>query len=706
MDKLKYIKIEDEDGNLSDNIPIGADAKNIDTSSGLTAEEELSLIKDENKTQKEQIEALQNQIKASTNGSPLAADSISEMTDTSRIYVNTTDGYWYYYNNGEWTKGGVYQAEVNPDIFNISKADYTASRGVIKSDGSISYVVNNSYVSIDIPTFTKKIKLGVSSYQNDYGYCFTNTKGDLLLFQKTSKKEIVEVDIPNGATTFKACWKDADYDSKSQTILFMISKLDLMEAQIDKNTVSCEESKKKIQNVIFKKYSGAVSTINGSIDYSVKSNYFTCINCEGSKKIRFNGSAYLGNYGICFYNINGDFIESTKVEEERIYEINIPQDAKFARLSWKEETKQSIQLLDAPCNNSEYAFPIFNNEDITKVLQEMIDNSKYGDKVIIPKGIYYISTKIIMKSGISIKGAGSRYTVFKDLTPDGNADTIFGVEWHDGISDEISDIEYTDFCIDRSSCTCENVATKGIYVQGIHNSKFERLVFIKTPATALGTDYLDSVIINEVECYDCGHKFNIIKKGCSGIGIGTGKWKDESWIVSNCITKGCGQAGIFVETQFGLKYKAEEVMGRNQTIIGNICKNNNYGILMDGGSSINITGNIFSENTFGIGWKHFGSNINVSGNTFYLNDVALQNQNSTPATEDAGIFITGNLIHNSKVACEFIGLFVAIITNNVIKNNITKCATLSGNFQNKFVWTNNFTDGNIDKDNATNLIVE
>lgn len=110
MDKLKYIKIEDEDGNLSDNIPIGADAKNIDTSSGLTAEEELSLIKDENKTQKEQIEALQNQIKASTNGSPLAADSISEMTDTSRIYVNNTDGYWYYYNDGEWTKGGVYQA--------------------------------------------------------------------------------------------------------------------------------------------------------------------------------------------------------------------------------------------------------------------------------------------------------------------------------------------------------------------------------------------------------------------------------------------------------------------------------------------------------------------------------------------------------------------------------------------------------------------
>lgn len=34
MDKLKYIKIENEDGSLSDAIPIGADAKNIDLAAG------------------------------------------------------------------------------------------------------------------------------------------------------------------------------------------------------------------------------------------------------------------------------------------------------------------------------------------------------------------------------------------------------------------------------------------------------------------------------------------------------------------------------------------------------------------------------------------------------------------------------------------------------------------------------------------------
>ena len=35
------------------------------------------------------------------------------MTDTSKIYLNTTDGYWYYYSSGSWTQGGLYQDSNN-----------------------------------------------------------------------------------------------------------------------------------------------------------------------------------------------------------------------------------------------------------------------------------------------------------------------------------------------------------------------------------------------------------------------------------------------------------------------------------------------------------------------------------------------------------------------------------------------------------------
>lgn len=53
---------------------------------------------------------LQSQISGLAGGSPLVASSTSEMTDTTKIYVNTTDGYWYYYNGILWVQGGVYQS--------------------------------------------------------------------------------------------------------------------------------------------------------------------------------------------------------------------------------------------------------------------------------------------------------------------------------------------------------------------------------------------------------------------------------------------------------------------------------------------------------------------------------------------------------------------------------------------------------------------
>lgn len=53
---------------------------------------------------------LQNEINSLSNGSPLVASSTSGMTDTTKVYVNTTDGYWYYYDGSNWTQGGVYQS--------------------------------------------------------------------------------------------------------------------------------------------------------------------------------------------------------------------------------------------------------------------------------------------------------------------------------------------------------------------------------------------------------------------------------------------------------------------------------------------------------------------------------------------------------------------------------------------------------------------
>lgn len=67
------------------------------------------------------LDEFQSQINGLSTGSPLVASSTSGMTNTSRIYVNTTDGKWYYYDGDSWEIGGTYQ-----------------TTGI--ADGSISYV--------------------------------------------------------------------------------------------------------------------------------------------------------------------------------------------------------------------------------------------------------------------------------------------------------------------------------------------------------------------------------------------------------------------------------------------------------------------------------------------------------------------------------------------------------------------------------------
>ena len=56
------------------------------------------------------IDNMNTKVNASVGINPLPASSVSDMTDTTRIYVLETDGNWYYYDGDSWESGGVYQA--------------------------------------------------------------------------------------------------------------------------------------------------------------------------------------------------------------------------------------------------------------------------------------------------------------------------------------------------------------------------------------------------------------------------------------------------------------------------------------------------------------------------------------------------------------------------------------------------------------------
>ena len=87
MDKLKYIKLENEDGSYTSSIPLAVNSDYVDVNGSsltrtLTTKASIS-----------DINNLQNQILSLADGSPLAAASVSDMTNTAKIYVNTNNGY-------------------------------------------------------------------------------------------------------------------------------------------------------------------------------------------------------------------------------------------------------------------------------------------------------------------------------------------------------------------------------------------------------------------------------------------------------------------------------------------------------------------------------------------------------------------------------------------------------------------------------------
>ena len=126
-------------------------------------------------------EEVNSQLSSLTSATPLVASSTAGMSDTSRVYVNTTDGHWYWYNGSAWTDGGIYQAteladnaverkNIENDFFNndikISIPEFTLSRGYW-SNAIVPELVDFSGFKYSSPIELKK---GQTIRVNAYGY--------------------------------------------------------------------------------------------------------------------------------------------------------------------------------------------------------------------------------------------------------------------------------------------------------------------------------------------------------------------------------------------------------------------------------------------------------------------------------------------------------------------------------------------------------
>lgn len=168
---------------------------------------------------------LQAEISALASGSPIAVTSTSEMTDTTKVYVNTTDGKWYYYDGDSWEIGGTYQSTgIDPeDPVIAGKLDkqqileqsaYTRNSGWISTSNTVFASPSGQHYEHCILSVNAGEKYVISGYSvnNQYpgaritkgGYgTYTIEQGSAVQFRD------VEVTVPDGydgATMYVNGW--------------------------------------------------------------------------------------------------------------------------------------------------------------------------------------------------------------------------------------------------------------------------------------------------------------------------------------------------------------------------------------------------------------------------------------------------------------------------------------------------------------------
>ena len=127
-----YVSLQDYVNNYFNNLDVQEEINNkLDemAESGYLGQVFEQYVNPIMNVQDAKITNLQRQVNGLASGSPIPVSSTSQMTNTSKIYVLTTDGNWYYYNGSAWVSGGTYQStgigdgEVTFDNFNAYLSD-------------------------------------------------------------------------------------------------------------------------------------------------------------------------------------------------------------------------------------------------------------------------------------------------------------------------------------------------------------------------------------------------------------------------------------------------------------------------------------------------------------------------------------------------------------------------------------------------------
>lgn len=354
-------------------------------------------------------------------------------------------------------------------------------------------------------------------------------------------------------------------------------------------------------------------------------------------------------------------------------------------------------------------------DDNSLKFQQMVDelSQNGGGTIYVPIGTYKFDTSngqyiegtggckccIKAKNNVSIVGESLTDSVFKMTGHSSQGVCMFGYN-SAANKTPIEGCTYRNFTVNGEECTIDTYSSDGkaFFYQYVKNCVWRDLRLIGTPATSLGIDFLDNVVIDSIYCYESGRIHADNSPGGAGVGIGTGAWENENFIVRNCICDNCGHFGIFLEDQhiFGDAAHRTPTYPKGSIIANNICRNGrNYGFGVRGGQHVIFEGNEAYENANGGFFSDYQNKSIVIQNNLIRdntgNGICLGNEKpGILETSFENVTIKGNVIIGNKTGINIGQKTTNLnLVDNIVRDNTVKDITVSA------VQTSCYISGNL-----------
>lgn len=667
-------------------------------------------------------------------GAPLKAKTVAEMTDKKKVYVyvGTETGYingnWYTWEETAWVSGGVYNSAAIQTDKTLTQSDEAADSAIVGQQiGQLKESLKNATVTDGSITTSKIADKAVTGDKIDFidkkEFHFYTPTGDANAENASANKRNYmipfEVGTPYIYMIMQTRLQGRQFGSVNASYRSAINNWSIYGYDVSQAIGTVKDKTVQLWSYPEKPNSSNYPwTECRKFDCSELNQYFEKSQLSGTQMIYCE----VGKENCGWFGVDND----TWTNKEKLSILWLKEEPTLNDWLNGFETVETLNKnVEANFLKMRDALGMYHNvldygitqdaDDNSLKFQQMVDelSQNGGGTIYVPIGTYKFDTSngqyiegtggckccIKAKNNVSIVGESLTDSVFKMTGHSSQGVCMFGYNSATNKT-PIEGCTYRNFTVNGEECTIDTYSSDGkaFFYQYVKNCVWRDLRLIGTPATSLGIDFLDNVVIDSIYCYESGRIHADNSPGGAGVGIGTGAWENENFIVRNCICDNCGHFGIFLEDQhiFGDVAHRTPTYPKGAIIANNICRNGrNYGFGVRGGQHVIFEGNEAYENANGGFFSDYQNKSIVIQNNLIRdntgNGICLGNEKpGILETSFENVTIKGNVIIGNKTGINIGQKTTNLnLVDNIVRDNTVKDITVSA------VQTSCYISGNL-----------